>query len=183
MEFIATELSGVWMIRPSLFQDERGTFRRSFCSDTFASRCIESEALQGNFSENPKAGTLRGFHYQLPPHDEAKTLTCVTGSIFNVVIDLRKESATFLSHQSFVLSADNRYSLHVPRGCANAWITLIDNTIIHYYMSQSFVPEAGRGIRFDDPVFSVEWPLVPKVVSVKDLSYQPFDISQLASED
>lgn len=131
-------------------------------------------AKQGNISINPHKHTLRGFHYQIQPTKESKVLNCIRGSIYNVVLDLRKDSATYKSWQAIEVNSDNKISLHVPHGCANAFLTLSEDTIVHYYMGDSFSPETYRGIRFDDPAFGVQWPLDPAVISERDLGFPNF---------
>lgn len=175
MKFSELSLSGVWLIEPDLHRDERGVFRRHFCAEEFSAHGIAPAVAQGNISENPHAGTLRGFHYQASPHQEAKTLSCLTGAIYDIVVDLRRESATFMNWIAVELSAEARNSLHVPAGCANAWLTTAPQTVVHYYMSEAFAPGADRGFRYDDPAFGFRWPAPPKVISDKDRSYPDFD--------
>ena len=135
---------------------------------------IDFEVFQGNISENFKKHTMRGFHYQKSPSKESKIISCVTGSIFNVVIDLRVTSKTYLKNVSLKISSINRESVYVPSGCANAFLTLSDDTIVHYYMGDYFSPETYCGIRYNDPMFSIEWPYEPKVISLKDLKIPDF---------
>lgn len=174
MIFHKQKLEGVFIIEPTLVVDNRGTFRRHFCQNEMAAQGIDFSVKQGNISENTKKFTLRGFHYQNPPFGEDKTISCVSGEIFNVVIDLRENSSTYLQWESFNLSRDNRLSLVVPKGCANAYLTLEDNTWIFYYHSQFYTPGAEGGIRYDDPYFNIPWPQQPHVISDKDLSYPDF---------
>lgn len=181
MKFTELSLRGVWLIEPDLVSDERGVFRRTFCASEFSAHGLAPMAVQGNISENPYDGTLRGFHYQAPPFGEAKTLLCVSGSLFDVVVDLRPESATFMKWISLELSANDRRELHVPAGCANAWMTSSVNTTVLYYMSEAYQPNADRGIRYNDPGFSFRWPREPRVISKKDVSYPDFDSAALAS--
>jgi dTDP-4-dehydrorhamnose 3,5-epimerase len=179
MEFKELSIPGLWLLTPTLVSDERGFFRRSFCVDEFAAHGLAPQTVQGNISVNSVKGTMRGFHYQQEPHGEAKTLTCVTGGIFNVVVDLRRESPTFLRSETMILDAIECRSVHVPKGCANAYLTLEEGTIIHYYMSERYVPGAARGFRYDDPAFGIAWPVPPELVSAKDLAYEPFDVNCL----
>lgn len=179
MKFSELALSGVWLIEPDLHRDARGVFRRHFCARELEAHGLASAVAQGNISENPTAGTLRGFHYQSGPQAEAKTLSCLSGAIYDIVVDLRPNSATFMQWLAIELSADGRNSLHVPGGCANAWLSTADGTMIHYYMSEFYTPEADRGIRYDDPAFGFEWPGTPQVISDKDRSYPDFDPSSL----
>lgn len=182
MKFQELSLPGVWLITPQLFEDARGSFRRTFCSEEFAKRGLDISMAQGNVSENLHPGTLRGFHYQIPPHQEAKTITCITGAVFDIVLDLRPASATFLKHAVVELSDQNRNSLHVPAGCANAWLSLQPNTVLHYYMSIAYRPAADRGIRYDDPLFRFPWPRKPEVISAKDAGYPDFDLPTFLRE-
>ena len=133
-----------------------------------------TEIKQSNVSENRKKHTLRGFHYQLPPHGENKVISCIKGAIYNVVVDLRENSNTYLQWESFELTEKNRLSLHVPIGCANAYLTLSDDTWVLYYHSEFYVPREERGIRYNDPYFKFNWPAEPNVISDKDLSIQDF---------
>ncbi len=174
MKFKKLSVDGLWLLTPQLLRDERGFFRRSFCADEFAAHGLDPASPQGNISVNPVKGTLRGFHYQEPPYGEAKTLTCVTGSIFNVTVDIRPESPTFLKWEAVELDDQDCKSIHVPKGCANAYLTTSENTVIHYYMSERFVPLAAKGFRYDDPYFAIPWPSVPAWISQKDLSYSDF---------
>lgn len=181
MKFHETRIPGVWIIDAEPFTDARGAFRRHFCAREFRAHGIATDVVQGNVSENPHEGTLRGFHYQVPPFGEAKTMSCLTGSIYDIVADLRPDSPAFMQWIGVEISADNRRSLHVPAGCANAWLTTSPNTIVHYYMSEAFEPASGRGIRYDDAAFGFRWPSAPKVISEKDLAYPPFDRSTVGA--
>jgi dTDP-4-dehydrorhamnose 3,5-epimerase len=177
MEFSELGIAGVWSIKPDLHSDSRGIFRRHFCAREFEAHGLVPTVAQGNISENTQLSTLRGFHYQTGAHGEAKTLSCVAGAIYDIVVDLRRDSSTFMKWIAVNLSADDRTSLHVPVGCANAWLTTAPNTIVHYYMSEFYSPEADRGIRYDDPAFGFRWPAAPKMISEKDRSYPDFDPS------
>lgn len=174
MKFISQSISDVKLIIPDLHKDERGVFRRSLCIEELKKNKIDFEVFQGNISENFKKHTMRGFHYQKSPSKESKIISCVTGSIFNVVIDLRVTSKTYLKNVSLKISSINRESVYVPSGCANAFLTLSDDTIVHYYMGDYFSPETYCGIRYNDPMFSIEWPYEPKVISLKDLKIPDF---------
>lgn len=175
MKFTELSIAGAWTIEPELHRDDRGSFRRHFCAHEFAAHGLTPTVAQGNISENARLGTLRGFHYQVSPHQEAKTLSCLTGAIFDIVVDLRRSSPTFMKWVAVEISAEGRSSLYVPAGCANAWLTTADNTIVHYYMSEFFAPGADRGFRYNDPAFLFKWPAPPKVISDKDLNYPDLD--------
>jgi len=179
MKFREQKIGGVWLIEAEPLADDRGAFRRHFCHQEFKQRGIESQILQTNISENYRKHTLRGFHYQAKPFEEAKTLSCMRGAIYNVVVDLRPGSSTFLQWIPFELKADDGLSLHVPAGCANAYLTLEDCTTILYYMSEAYSAGAYRGFRYNDPLFGFQWPAEPAVISEKDRSYPDFDTRNL----
>lgn len=178
MDFIELNLKGVYFISPDIFSDSRGKFHRSFCKNEFKENGIDNTFAQGNISENPQKGTLRGFHYQVEPYQESKTISCITGSIFDVIIDLRKNSSTFLKSVSVQISSKKKESIFIPKGCANAWLTLESNTIMHYYMSSFYKPGFDKGIKFDDKFFNIEWPFYPKLISDKDLQFPDFNPSK-----
>lgn len=174
MKFIKQKISDVYLIESAPFEDERGVFRRHFCTKEFESAGIVTNVEQANVSENNYAYTLRGFHYQTSPHGEGKTLSCLKGSIFDIIVDLRPDSPTFKTWISFELSEKNRFSIHIPPGCANAFLTLEDNCLIQYYCSHAYTPQAEKGIRYNDPSFSFVWPHTPKIISGKDASHPDF---------
>lgn len=174
MKFIEQSLPGVFLIEPEPFIDERGVFRRHFCKDEFGRHGIDSEVQQANISENKFAYTLRGFHYQREPYSEGKTLSCLKGKIYDIIVDLRKDSPTYMKWISFELNDDNRHSIHIAPGCANAFLTLTEGCLIQYYCSQSYSPEAERGIRYNDPVFDFNWPREPEIISAKDMKHSDY---------
>ncbi|MDO8492261.1 MAG: dTDP-4-dehydrorhamnose 3,5-epimerase family protein [bacterium] len=174
MKFLEQKIKGVFLIEPEPFVDERGMFRRHFCQKEFGAQGIVASVAQSNVSENKFRHTLRGFHYQSPPYGEDKTLSCLRGSIYDIVVDMRPNSPTYLKWLSFELNENNRNSIHIPRGCANAFLTLEDNSIIHYYHSQSYQPGAECGIRYNDPLFNFKWPAKPQVISDKDKNLSDF---------
>jgi dTDP-4-dehydrorhamnose 3,5-epimerase len=178
MKFHPQELPGVFLIEPNPFRDDRGVFRRHFCAKEFAQHGIASNVEQANVSENTHALTLRGFHYQLPPHGEGKTLSCLRGRIHDIVVDLRPESPTFKQWRKFVLDEENRLSLHVPPGCANAFLTLVDRCLVQYYCSHAYAPASERGIRYNDRLFAFQWPEEPRHISDKDRSWPDFRRSE-----
>ena len=174
MEFIEQKIKDVWLINPSPFIDKRGTFRRHFCENEFLKNNIENNISQTNVSESKFKGTLRGFHYMIKPNLEAKTLSCFSGKIYDIVVDLRKDSPTYKEWCSFELTNISRSMIHIPKGCANAFMTLEDNTVIHYYHSVPYVPESERGIRYNDKSFNFKWPFEPKIISDKDLNHPDY---------
>jgi dTDP-4-dehydrorhamnose 3,5-epimerase len=174
MKFHEQKLAGVYIIEPEPFADDRGVFRRHFCDREFAEHGIVTDVRQSNVSENRYAHTLRGFHYQIPPYGEGKTLSCLKGSIYDIVVDVRPQSPTYMQWISVELNEENRYSIHIAPGCANAFLTMEDNCLIHYYCSQPYTPEAECGIRYNDPAFKFEWPTEPTVISEKDLNHPDY---------
>ena len=175
MKFHKQQFEGVWLIEAEPIVDNRGAFRRHFCQKEFQEIGLDIKIVQTNISENKNKHTLRGFHYQLPPHGEAKILTCLKGAFYNVIIDLRSNSETYLKWISFELQAGDNLSLYVPSGCAIGWLTLEDSTTILYYMSEFFSPGSYTGFRYNDPFFSVQWPAEPAVISEKDARFDNFD--------
>jgi dTDP-4-dehydrorhamnose 3,5-epimerase len=171
MKFYKQKIQGVYLIEPTSFSDDRGVFRRHFCDSEFGEHGILTDVRQSNVSENRYAHTLRGFHYQTSPYSEGKTMSCLKGSMYDIIVDLRPESLTYMDWISFELNEDNRNSIHIPPGCANAFMTLEDKSLIHYYCSQSYNPEAEKGIRYNDLAFQFEWPFEPAVISEKDLHH------------
>ena len=176
MIFNKTKIADMYLIGPEIFKDKRGYFRRNFCEKKIKEKNISFRIKQCNVSENFKKGTLRGFHFQKKSKNDSKIITCIRGRIINVTIDLRKNSKTYLSHQKIELSSKNRKSVLVPGNCANAFITLEDNTIIQYYMSEFFNKKNDDGLRYDDKFFNIKWPLKPKIISDKDKSFKDFKI-------
>ena len=178
MKFFKQELPGVFLIEPEPFVDDRGSFRRHFCKQEFAENGITIDIAQCNVSENKYAFTLRGFHYQLSPHSEGKTLSCLKGSIYDIIVDLRPTSEKYMQWVGFELSQDNRRSVHIAPGCAHAFLTLEDECVIHYYCSEPFIPNLERGIRYNDPAFNFKWPKHPQFISDKDMSHPDYDSSR-----
>ena len=171
MKFHPQPFSGVFMIEPEPVVDARGLFRRHYCAEEFRAAGLPFEIRQTNFSENTTRHTLRGLHYRRDSLPESKILTCVRGGIFNVVADLRVDSPTYLQWFSLELNQDNRRALFLPHGCANAFLTLRDDTVVLYCHSSLYEPGADTGLRYDDPSLKIEWPAAPAVISEKDLSY------------
>jgi len=175
LKFLDQALRDVYLIEPETFIDERGLFRRHFCRREFADHGIDMEVKQANVSENPRAHTLRGLHFQRPPFGEGKILSCLKGAIHDVIVDLRAESPTYLHWTSVELSDRNRLSVYLPPGCANGWMTTEPETWIHYYHSEVYQPRAEGGIRYNDPFFGFAWPAEPAVISEKDRTYPDFN--------
>ncbi len=179
MKFKEQAIAGTWLIEPELVSDARGVFRRHFCNQEFAEHGIETRVMQGNVSENPHLHTLRGFHYQLAPHAEGKTISCFSGALYDIIVDLRPDSKSFLKWISLTLDAKTRSSLYIPPGCANAYLTTEPNTVVHYYMSELYVPGSYRGFYYNDPSFDFKWIVEPKVISERDKNLPNFERSTL----
>lgn len=179
MKFINQSIEGLVLIKPEVFRDNRGAFRRNFCARELTEHGIEFSVCQGNISENSSQYTMRGFHYQKNPSNESKVLTPVSGDLYNVVIDLRPHSSTFLKWVALELSSSRRESLHVPAGCANAFLTMAPDTVVHYYMGDYFRPETYSGFRYNDPAFYISWPHEIKVISERDASFPDFSLTDV----
>jgi dTDP-4-dehydrorhamnose 3,5-epimerase len=165
-------IDGAFVLEPERHEDERGSFARTFCVDELTSRGLDARIAQINTSYNARRGTLRGMHYQTAPDDETKLVRCTRGSIYDVVVDLRPGSSTFGRWASEVLTADNGHAVYVPRGLAHGFLTLEDATEVEYVMSTRYAPDSARGVRFDDPAFSIQWPFEPTVISERDRTHQ-----------
>jgi dTDP-4-dehydrorhamnose 3,5-epimerase len=168
MRFAATSLDGVYLIDLERHEDERGTFARTYCADEFAAHGLDAAVVQCNTSFNRLAGTMRGLHFQAGSAGETKLVRCTRGAIFDVVVDLRHSSSTYLQYVAVELTADSGRSVYVPPGFAHGFETLLDETEVLYQMGQRHAPGAERGIHFDDPALSIRWPLPVKVISVRD---------------
>lgn len=168
MLFLATKLHGAYLIELEKLVDERGFFARSWCQREFAAHGLDTQLVQCNISLTHQGGTLRGMHYQLPPWCETKLVRCLRGAIYDVIIDLRPDSTTFLQWTGAELTADNRTMFYVPKGFAHGFITLTDNTELFYQMSTFYAPSHARGVRWNDPLFAINWPLPVTHISRKD---------------
>lgn len=171
MIFVATDLAGAFIIKPECLVDERGFFARTWCRQEFEQHGLNSRLVQCSLSYNAKKGTLRGMHYQTAPYAETKLIRCTMGAIYDVILDLRPKSVTFKQWVAMELNAENRWMLYIPEGLAHGFQTLEDNTEVFYQMSDFFHPECARGIRWNDPVFGIEWPLPASMMSERDRSY------------
>lgn len=168
MHVDALEIDGVNILSADVYEDERGKFRRNFCHNALKAQGINFNVAQANISENTSKGTLRGFHFQHAPFAEQKILTVLSGEIFNVTVDLRIDSPTYLKKICRCFSSGERLSLLIPAGTANAFLTLKDNTLVHYYMSEFFAPDSYAGFHYNDPFLAVQWPIPIAVISEKD---------------
>jgi len=174
MIFKETKLKGAYVIEINPLEDERGFFARSFCAKEFKEHGLNQNIAQCNISYNEKKGTLRGVHYQAAPHEEAKLVRCTMGAIYDVIIDLRPDSATFKKWIGVELTKENRRMLYVPEGFAHGFQTLEDHTEVLYQMSEFHHPEWARGVRWNDPTFGIFWPVNVEIISIGDQQYLDF---------
>ncbi len=177
MKFKPTPLKGAYLIDLKKIEDERGFFGRVFSSSEFEEQALEPAIVQINNSFSAEKGTLRGLHYQLPPREETKLIRCIKGSLYDLILDIRKDSPTFGQSFGATLTAENRTMMYVPKGFAHGFITLEPNTEMLYFVSETYSPEYERGIRWNDPKFSVSWPIEPTVLSERDCQHPDFDPS------
>jgi dTDP-4-dehydrorhamnose 3,5-epimerase len=175
MVFQETRLAGVFEIHIQPNADDRGFFARTWCQKEFSDRGLDSNLVQCSVSLNKRRGTLRGVHYQAAPFSETKVVRCVSGAIYDVILDLREQSPTFKQWFATTLTAENRHSVYIPRGCAHGFLTLADESEVTYQMSEFFHPEAARGVRWNDPAFQIAWPEKVAVISERDQSYPDFE--------
>ena len=168
MQFESLPLAGAFLIRPTRHTDERGYFARTFCRQTFVERGFADCALQCSVSYNSKAGTLRGLHFQRPPHEETKLVRCVRGAIFDVLVDLRPNSESFGRWFGATLSAVNGHAFYIPPGFAHGFVSLEDESEVNYQMAEPFVPEAAAGILRNDPDLGISWPVDPVAIAARD---------------
>lgn len=171
LNFESAPLDGAWIMTPNPYQDDRGMMVRTFCRNELADAGIEFGIAQTNASINPRAGTLRGMHLQVDPVAKGKIVRCVRGSVYDVIVDLRPDSPTYLKHFGIELSADNMTSLVIPKSFAHGFLTLEDNTELHYMVDNFYTPELGRGLRYDDPALGINWPKPIEVISDADRSW------------
>lgn len=177
MKFTETPLKGSYLVQPELHTDERGFFSRAWCAREFGAHGLETRLVQCNISYNHRKGTLRGMHYQAAPREEDKLVRCTRGAIYDVIIDLRRNSGSFGKHFGVVLTAENRNMLHIPKGFAHGFQTLEDETELFYQMSEYYDPECARGIRWNDLAFGIKWPAEALIISDKDRSFPDFDLA------
>ena len=175
MIFEPTPLPGSFTIALERRGDDRGFFARFFCTGEFASQGLETQFVQINNSLTQMRGTVRGMHYQLPPAAEVKVVRCIRGSLYDVILDLRPDSPTYLRSFGAVLTAENRVMMYVPRGFAHGFMTLEEDTEALYLVSHAYAPPAERGLRFDAPALAISWPLPATELSAKYRSWPDFD--------
>lgn len=174
MIFEETFLKGAFVIHLEKVEDERGFFARSYCQKEFENHGLTSQIVQANASYNKKKGTLRGIHYQISPHEETKLVRCTSGAIYDVIIDLRKDSPTYKQWYGIELTAKNHTMLFVPESFGHGFQTLADHTEVTYLVSQFYTPGSERGIRWNDPLFDIRWPIGVQVISSKDAHWEDY---------
>ncbi|OGG41655.1 dTDP-4-dehydrorhamnose 3,5-epimerase [Candidatus Kaiserbacteria bacterium RIFCSPHIGHO2_01_FULL_46_22] len=174
MKFTELSLPGVYVIDIQPHADSRGWFARTWDEGEFAAQGLVAQLSQCSISFNAKRGTIRGMHFQEAPHEETKIVSCLAGSILDVVIDLRKTSDAYGKHIAVELSVNTHTMLYIPRGCAHGFQTLEDDTTVQYQISDPYVPQAARGIRWNDEAFGIQWPLPVSVISERDNTYSNF---------
>jgi dTDP-4-dehydrorhamnose 3,5-epimerase len=175
MKFTETRMAGAYIIDLEKHQDARGYFARSWCRREFSERGLDDGLVQCNLSFNIRRGTLRGMHFQAHPFAEAKIVRCVRGALYDVMIDLRPDSATFLQWAGFELTPDNGTSVYIPRGFAHGFQTLEDSTEILYQMTEFYAPDYARGVRWNDPLFNIQWPDDRPTIASRDNQYPDAD--------
>jgi dTDP-4-dehydrorhamnose 3,5-epimerase len=169
--FHKTSLQDAFVIELEKRGDDRGFFARTMCRQEFAAHGLDTDYVQQNTSFSAHKGTIRGMHYQLPPHTEAKLVRCIEGTIVDIIVDLRRDSPTYLKHEKFELSDTNRRQLYVPRGFAHSFQAVSDDVEVSYLVSAAYTPAAERGVRYSDPRLGIEWPLPVTVISDKDANW------------
>lgn len=174
MIFETTAVSGVFLIKPEPIADDRGYFARIWCADEFDKMNLTTRIVQTNMSMSLRKGTLRGLHYQREPRAEVKVVRCPRGAIFDVTVDLRPNSPTYRQWVGVELNQDNGFMLYVPEGCAQGLLTLEDHTEIYYHTSCTYSPDAAMGVRFNDPIFGIEWPERIQYISDQDRNWPDF---------
>jgi dTDP-4-dehydrorhamnose 3,5-epimerase len=174
MIFSETRLKGAFVMEPERFEDERGFFAHGWSPRELAKHGLEAPVAESAISFNKKKGTLRGMHYQASPHSQIKIVRCTMGAIYDVIIDLRRESPTFKHWVAVELTASNRLMLYIPKDFAHGFQTLDDETELSYNMSNTYVPESARGVRWNDSAFNICWPLPVSVIAERDGSYPDY---------
>ena len=171
MKFISTKLAGAFVVEPDRLEDARGFFARTFCAREFVERGLASGFVQCSVALNREKGTVRGLHYQRSPYGEAKLVRCTAGAVYDVIVDLRPNSPTYLQHLGVELTAGNRRALYVPEMFAHGMQTLEPDTEVFYQISQYYEPEAATGLRYSDPKLGIRWPLPVTILSERDANW------------
>ena len=174
MNFVPTSLAGAFIVDPEPQGDDRGFFARAWCQREFAKRGLNPRVVQCSISYNARKGTWRGMHYQAAPYQEAKLVRCTAGAIYDVAIDLRRDSPTYTEWIAIELTAKDYRMLYIPEGFAHGFQTLENNTDVSYQMSEFYDPAYARGVRWDDPAFNIQWPPADRIMSSRDATYPNF---------
>jgi len=174
VEFVATPLHGAYVLELERLSDPRGFFARTWSVEEFEAHGLNSRQVQCNISFNPRKGTLRGMHAQRAPYAETKLVRCTMGEIYDVIIDLRPDSPTYLQHYAVELSATNRRALYIPEGFLHGYQTLTEDAEVFYHISEFYKPEAAFGARWNDPVFGISWPLPDPFMADRDRNYPDY---------
>ena len=181
MLFAATELSDCVIIDVETHVDKRGFFARTFCVEEFREAELPVEFVQCSLSRNVSRGTLRGLHFQRPPSQEGKLVRCTRGAVYDVIVDLRADSNSYLRHVGVELSEENCRAVYIPPGCAHGFQTLFPDSDVFYQMTDVYAPELGAGLRWNDPALSIEWPIENPVMNRRDQDYPELDDEWLRS--
>ncbi len=175
MIFHELEIPGAFLLEPERKEDRRGFFARTYCRHELEERELDPTVVQCNISVNKERGTVRGMHWQAAPHEEIKLVRCTKGAIHDVILDLRPDSPTFKQHYAVELDDESRMSIYIPAGCAHGFQSLVDDAEVFYQMSEFYYSESARGVRWNDPAFSIVWPLEVAVIAEKDLQFPDFE--------
>jgi dTDP-4-dehydrorhamnose 3,5-epimerase len=175
MKFIETNVKGCLIIEPDRFDDDRGFFSKIWDVNEFRQHGLSTDFAQFNLAFNHRKGTLRGMHFQAVPHEEVKLVRCTRGAVFDVIVDLRRASPTYLQWSGVELSEENYRTYYVPQGCAHGYVTLTDRAEVTYNVSTGYAPQSARGVRWNDPVFGIKWPMQPTVINSRDNTYPDYE--------
>jgi dTDP-4-dehydrorhamnose 3,5-epimerase len=181
VEYTETPLAGAFLVHIKRIEDARGYFARGWCRDEFAAHHLKADMVQLNLGYSHTRGTVRGMHFQIGAHAEAKFIRCTRGAIYDVVVDLRPESPTHRQWFGVELTADNGVMLYAPEGFAHGYQTLVDGTDMYYMTSQPYAPASARGVRFDDPAFAIQWPLPVAIISDADRNWPDYRVERVRS--
>lgn len=176
MKFVSTPIAGGMVIEPEAIADHRGHFARVWCQQDLAREGLEAAWSQANVQFSPAPGTLRGMHLQTPPHEEVKLVRCTRGRVYDVMIDLRPSSASYLKWFGIELDPDSMRTVWVPESCAHGFVTLEPDSEVLYMTSKPFAPDSATGVRFDDPAFAIDWPVPIQVASERDRTWPLMDV-------
>jgi dTDP-4-dehydrorhamnose 3,5-epimerase len=180
MKFRETKLKGAYIIELEKLEDERGYFARAWCQQEFLQNGLDTGLVQCNVSQNPRKGTLRGMHYQDPPHAETKLVRCTRGAVYDVMVDLRPDSETFLQWIAEELTPDNGKMMYIPKGFAHGFQTLEEGSMVFYQVSEFYARDYCRGVRWDDPRLKIIWPHDVAVISTQDRGWRELDVANLS---